>query len=393
MSIRRPQKALTAQAVKSAKAPGKYFDGHGLYLRVDKNGSRFWVQRITIRGKRREMGLGSPDLVSLATVRAQAIENHAAAREGRDPIQERREARAVMTFEEAAERVFELNKPTWKNAKHADQFINTLRTYAFPVFGRTRATDVSSADLLSALTPIWLEKPETARRVKQRINTVMQWCIVQGWREDNPAATVASALPKQKTKKAHRKALPYNKVQDFLTVLWASGAGVSTKLALEFLILNASRSGEVRLARWEEVDFDAKVWNIPEERMKMDRPHRVPLSDRSIEILKQARGLDDVLIFPGSRVGKPMSDMTLSKLVKELGFPVDVHGFRTSFRTWTQEQTNFPNEICEAALAHLSGDAVERAYARSDLFEKRRRMMAAWAGYLAESQKKIVRIG
>ncbi|WP_114966821.1 tyrosine-type recombinase/integrase [Alkalilacustris brevis] len=391
--IRRPTKALTAQAVKSAKDPGKYFDGHGLYLRIDRSGARFWVQRIVIRGKRREMGLGSPDLVSLAEARTIALANRKLAREGGDPIQARREALAVMTFEDAARRVHELHKPTWKNPKHADQFINTLATYVFPVIGRTRAPDVTTADVLQVLTPIWLEKPETARRVKQRIGTVMKWCIAQGWRQDNPATSIEKALPKQPNTKEHRKALPYQEVAGFLDVLRASGAGLSTKLALEFLILNAARSIEVREARWSEFDLTARLWEIPAARMKMKRPHRVPLSPAAVRILEAAQGLDDDLVFPGTKKGRPMSDMTLSKLVKELGFPFDVHGFRTSFRTWAQERTNFPREVAEAALAHLTGDAVERAYARSDVFEKRRKMMEAWAGYLAEKPATVARIG
>lgn len=391
--LRRPAKALNARLVQTVTEPGKHFDGHGLYLRVDKGGLRYWVQRITIQGKRREIGIGSPDFVSLADARLAAYENRRLARAGGDPLQARREARAVLTFEEAARTVHDLHKPTWKNPKHGDQFINTLATYAFPVMGKTRMSEVSSADVLSVLTPIWLEKPETARRVRQRIGTVMKWGIAQGWRKDNPADTIARALPKQTDTKKHRKALPYPEVNGFLDVLHGSRAGLSTRLALEFLILTAARSGEVRLAAWSEIDLAAKVWEIPDERMKMKRPHRVPLSKRALAIVRQAEGLDPDLLFPGTKLGRPLSDMTLSKLVKELGFDVDVHGFRTSFRTWTQERTNFPNEVAEAALAHLSGDAVERAYARSDLFEKRRKMMEAWAGYLAQKPAEIVRIG
>lgn len=392
---RRPEKALTAQAVKNATEPGKYFDGHGLYLRVDANGSRFWVQRITVRGKRCELGLGSPALVSLAEARTAALENRKLARSGGDPLQSRREAQAVLTFEEAARKVHALHKPTWKNPKHAAQFLTTLETYTFPKLGKLKATDVTTADVLAVLTPIWTTIPETAGRVRQRIGMVMKWTIAQGWRQDNPAENIAQALPKLGKQLAHRKALPYAELAGCLDAVAASGAGQSTKLALEYLVLTASRSGEVREARWAEIDTTTNVWEVPAERMKMKRPHRVPLSPRAIALLKAAKALDDGsgLVFPGTKKGRPLSDMTLSKLVKELGFKADVHGFRTSFRTWAQERTNFPREVAEAALAHLSGDAVERAYARSDVFEKRRKMMEGWAGYLAETPAKVVRLG
>lgn len=368
--------------------PGKYFDGHGLYLRVEPNGSRFWVQRIVIRGKRCELGLGSPLLVPLAEARAKALDNRKLAREGGNPLQTKREAQAVLTFEEAARKVHSMHAPTWRNPKHAAQFLATLETYTFPRLGKLKVADVTTADVLAVLSPIWIEKAETARRVRQRIGTVMKWAIAQGWRQDNPAENIAHALPKAETKKENRKALPYTDVPACIDAVKASGAGAATKLALELLVLTASRSGEVRNAVWSEIDMRAKVWEIPAERMKMKRPHRIPLTPRALSIVEDAKAISDgsELVFPGTKTGKPLSDMTLSKLVKELGFPVDVHGFRTSFRTWAQERTNFPREVAEAALAHLSGDAVERAYARSDLFEKRRKMMEAWAAFLAEKR-------
>ncbi|CAM3139156.1 tyrosine-type recombinase/integrase [Paracoccus nototheniae] len=392
---RRPEKALTAQAVRNATLPGKYFDGHGLYLRVDANGSRFWVQRITVRGKRCELGLGSPSLVTLAEARAKALDNRKLAREGGDPLQAKREAQAVLSFEEAARRVHALHKPTWANEKHAAQFLTTLETYTFPRLGKLKVQDVSTGDVLAVLMPIWTEKPETARRVRQRIGMVLKWAIAQGWRQDNPAENISRALPKVSKAQEHRKALPYDAVAGCIDTVRASGAGQVTKLALEFLVLAAARSGEVREAQWDEIDMAAKVWEIPAARMKMKRPHRVPLSPRAITLLREAEGLADGsgLVFPGTKTGRPLSDMTLSKLVKELGFYADVHGFRTSFRTWAQERTTFPREVAEAALAHLSGDAVERAYARSDVFEKRRKMMDAWAAFLAEKRDNVVRIG
>lgn len=379
--------------VQTIAEPGKYFDGHGLYLRVDKTGGRFWVQRIVINGKRCELGLGSLDFVTLAEARHAAFENRKLARAGGDPLSDRREAKAVMTFEEAAREVHRIHLPTWKNPKHGDQFINTLATYAFPTMGKVRAPDVTSADVLAVLQPIWLTKAETARRVKQRIGTVMKWCIAKGWRKDNPVDAVDQGLPKQSKKTEHRKSLPYTEVADCLHTVEGTSAGLSTKLCFKFLVLTCVRSNEAREARWSEIDMKAKVWEIPAKRMKMDRPHRIPLSKRAVKVLERAHGLADDLVFPGTKKGKPLSDATLLKLIRENGYDVDIHGFRTSFRTWAQERTNFPREVAEAALAHLSGDETERAYARSDLFEKRCKMMEAWAGYLAEKRDNVVRIG
>lgn len=392
---RRPEKALSAQFVKSARTPGKYFDGHGLYLRVDANGSRFWVQRIVVRGKRCELGLGSPSLVSLSDARAAALDNRRLARAGGDPLQAKKEAQAVLSFEDAARRVHAMHLPTWRNEKHGHDFINSLETYAFPKLGKLKVADVSTADVLAVLAPIWTEKHETARRVRQRIGTVMKWAVAHGWRQDNPAQDISQALPKVPRQKAHRKAMPYADVAGCLEAVRGSGAGESTKAAIEFLVLTAARSGEVREARWAEIEIEARVWEIPAQRMKAKRPHRVPLSPRALDILETAKALGDGsgFVFPGTKAGRPLSDMTLSKLVKELGFDADIHGFRTSFRTWAQERTNFPREVAEAALAHRSGDAVEQAYARSDVFAKRVKMMDAWAAYIGSEGGVVVSLG
>lgn len=394
-SIRRPKAALTALKVKTETAPGKYFDGNGLYLRIDKDGGRYWVQRITIRGQRREIGLGTPELVSLAKARVTARENRRLAYEGLDPLQIRREARAVLTFAEAARKVHEIHLPTWRNEKHGAQFISTLEAYAFPKLGNIRISEVTTADVLDVLTPIWTKKPETARRVRQRIGTVLKWAVAKGWRKDNPAENIGKALPKPEKTKEHRQALPYGDVAAALATVQASGAGVSTKLCLEFLVLTAARSGEARGAEWDEIDLAAKVWTIPASRMKAGRPHRVPLSKRALELLTEAAALTGGkgLVFPGTKAGKPLSDMTLSKLVKrDLAIATDIHGFRTSFRTWAQERTTFPREVAEAALAHVVGDTTEQAYARSDVFEKRRKMMQAWTQFLSAESGKIVQI-
>ena len=404
--LRKPEKALTAQFVKSAREPGKYFDGHGLFLRVQPNGQRQWVQRITIRGKRCELGLGSPALVTLAEAREAALANRKVAVSGGDPIRAKREAEAVLSFEEAARKVHALHLPTWRNHKHAAQFLTTLETYTFPRLGTLRVADVSTSDVLAVLTPIWTAKPETAARVRQRIGMVMKWAVAQGWRQDNPAESIAQALPKRDhSQKEHRKALTYAEVAGCIAAVQSSKAVLSTKLVLEFLVLTATRSGEARGAQWSEIDLGtpatpgkpatAAVWTIPASRMKAKREHRVPLSPRAGEILKAAKGLGEGtgLVFPGTLKGKLLSDMTLSKLVKELGFEADIHGFRTSFRTWAQEKTNFAREVAEAALAHTIKDKAEAAYARSDMFEKRRKMMEAWAGYLAQDAGKVVKIG
>jgi integrase len=379
-----PDKALSAAFVRTAKTPGKYNDGQGLFLKVDKSGARRWVQRIVIRGKRTEIGLGSASLVSLAEARAIAVQNRKEARQGGDPLRAKHEASAVLTFEDAARKVHEIHLPTWRNAKHGAQFISTLETYAFPRLGSLKVSEVSTADVLAVLQPIWLEKSETARRVRQRIGTVMKWAVAKGWRQDNPADAIGQALPKQDRTPTHRKALPYQEVAGFLDTLRASNAGNFTKLALELVILTASRSGEVRLADWSEIDLDAGIWTRPAERMKAKKEHRVPLSPRAIEILNEARALGSGigLVFPGTRPGKPLSDMTLTKLVRELGYDAHVHGFRTSFKTWSQERTNVPGEVSEAALAHAIKDKSEAAYARSDLFEKRRKQMDSWEGFI-----------
>ncbi|WP_339758829.1 integrase arm-type DNA-binding domain-containing protein [uncultured Sulfitobacter sp.] len=391
---KRAEKALSAAFVRTVNAPGKYTDGHGLFLKVDTSGAKRWVQRIMIRGKRTEIGMGSASLVTLAEAREAALENRKLARAGGDPLQSKRASEALLTFEEASHKVHKIHEPTWRNKKHAAQFISTLETYTFPRIGKLKVSEVTTADVLAVLQPIWLEKPETARRVRQRIGTVMKWAVANGWRQDNPADAIAQALPKQDKTQAHRKALPYDKVPEFLDALKASDAGDATKLALELVILTASRSGEVRLAEWSEFDLDQAIWTRPAHRMKSKREHRVPLSPRAVEVLSQARklGSGEGLVFPGTKYGKPLSDMTLSKLTKALGYDVDVHGFRTSFKTWTQERTNTPRDVSEAALAHTVKDKAEAAYARSDFFEKRRLLMGRWEKFLLTFDAAIIQL-
>lgn len=393
-SGKHPEKALSDAFVRAVAEPGKYFDGHGLFLKVDTTGARRWVQRIVIRGKRTEIGLGAFPLVSLKEAREAAFTNRKQARSGGDPLAARKREQAVLTFEEAARRVHKLHEPTWRNRKHAAQFISTLETYAFPKVGPIRVSDVTSADVLAILTPIWLAKAETARRVRQRIGVVLKWAVAQGWRSDNPADAITQALPKQSRTKEHRKALHYNDVAGCIAAVKASQAAPATKLAIEFLILTATRSGEARGATWDEIDVAARTWTIPGPRMKMKEEHVVPLSNRAVDILNEAKALGDGtgLVFPGTKFGRPLSDMTLSKLIKELGFNADVHGFRTSFRTWAQERTNFPAEVAESALAHKIKNKSEAAYARSNLLEKRAKLMGAWSAFIGNVVGKIARI-
>jgi integrase len=391
--VRLPEKALTAIFVRTVKEPGRYFDGHGLFLRVQPNGSKQWVQRITVRGKRREIGLGGASLVSLADARETALTNRRLARTGGDPLALKRKTAAILTFEEAARRAHEELSPTWKNPKDRAAFISTLKAYTFPRFGSVRVSDVTSADIRQALLDLRKKAPEVARKITYRIGFVFKWAIAEGMRSDNPAKGDALALPRFERKTSHRKALHYSQVAGCIAAVKASRAGPSTKLAFEFLTLTACRSGEVRGASWEEIDREGgpPVWMIPAERTKMRRLHKVPLAGRTLEILREAEklGASSGLIFPSAR-GTELSDMTLSKLVKKLGFEADVHGFRTSFKTWSQEQTNFPPEVAEMALAHVIKNKAEAAYARSDLLEKRRKMMEAWDLFLEPIRKVMI---
>ncbi len=380
------ERVLSAALVRSVKEPGFYGDGNGLYLKVDSNGAKRWVQRLVIHSRRRDIALGSVGIVSLAEARELALQFRKIARNGGDPIAARKAQSAIPTFKQAAEKVHDLYLPSWRNAKHGKQWLATLEEYVFPYFGSKRVDAVTSADVLAALTPIWNSLPETARRVRQRIGSVLKWTVAQNWRSDNPAELISSALPKHdRAQVRHQKALPYHEVGAAVSLIKKSEATTSTKLALEFLVLTATRSGETRGARWSEIRLSDRVWEIPAERMKAKQMHRVPLNARCIIILEEAAqiradGCD--YVFPGVRGAKTLSDNTLSKLLRELQMPAVPHGFRSSFRDWAGEQTNFPREVCEFALAHRIKDKAEAAYARSDLFEKRRLLMDAWGEFL-----------
>ncbi|GLV22154.1 integrase [Sphingobium sp. TomMM35A] len=380
------EKRLTAAHVRSLSLPGLYGDGQGLYLKVDPSGAKRWMQRIVVQGKRRDIGLGSASLISLAEARERALENRKAARAGEDPLAAKKALQAVPTFEEAAKQVHKAHLPTWRNAKHGDQWLNSLETYIFPFIGKKRISAITSADVLNAVSEVWNAKPETARRIKQRIGTVLKWAIANGWRTDNPADAIGKALPKHdRSKVEHRKALPYEAVADAIGKVHSSEASQATKLAFEFLVLTATRSGETREATWAEIDLDKRDWTIPASRMKTKKIHRVPLPDRCIALLEKAKSLKSShsdLIFPGSVPKKPLSDMTLSKLMKELKIDAVPHGFRSSFRDWASEQTSHPREVIEFALAHVIKDKAEAAYMRSDLYMKRRVLMEDWSQFL-----------
>lgn len=391
---RHPDKVLSATKVRGVKEPGRYADGNGLYLVVDPSGAKRWMLRTVVHGKRRDIGLGGTKVVSLAEAREKATEYRKIARDGGDPIAiKRRAGKTVPTFKEAAEKVHEGHSKAWKNPKHSAQWINTLVNYAHPHIGDTRIDRIDTPDVMSVLLPIWLDKPETARRVRQRIKTVLDWATASGFRTgENPVDGVSKGLPNQPERVSHHAAMPYGEIPDFILKLRNGVAGPFTKLGLEFLTLTATRTSEVINADWSEIDIENRAWTIPAERMKANRVHRVPLSDRAIEILATVKKLTDGkgFIFQGRSIGRPLSNMAFLKLLKSMDDTLTVHGFRSSFRDWASERTNFPREVCEMALAHSIKDKSEAAYRRGDLFEKRRDLMASWGAFLAGSSADVV---
>lgn len=381
-----PEKSLTALKVKSLSAPGRYADGNGLYLVVDPSGAKRWLLRTVIQGKRTDIGLGGLSVVSLAEARELALSYRKVARQGGDPLAEKRaKTRVIPTFKAAAETVHAEHKATWKNAKHAQQWINTLTVYAFPQIGNLTVDRIQTPDVLRVLTPIWLTKPETARRVRQRIGSVLDWAKASGFRAgDNPVEGVSRGLPKQPAGEEHHAAMPYAEVPAFIAALRESNSSLSARLAFEFLVLSASRTSEVLEARWIEIDWENGIWTIPAARMKANREHRVPLSPRALELLKEAlraAGTSE-LLFPGRAIEKPMSNMVFLKILERMKVKVTAHGFRSSFRDWAAETTSFPREVAEMALAHTIENKVEAAYRRGDLLERRRELMTEWASFL-----------
>ena len=380
---------LTATIIKALAAAGRYGDGGTLFLSIAPGGSKSWVQRVTIDGHRRDIGLGGWPVVSLAKARQRAFANRVAIADGLDPLAEKRKTRTP-TFRHAAEQTFEANKPRWRNPKVESNWMQQLERHAFARLGDIPVNQIGREDVLAVLTPIWTTKPETARRVRRTIKATLRWCQAHGFVEHNAAGeAIAGALPAMAAVKQHFRALPYAEVPEALQVVEGSRASPAVRLCLRFLILTAARSGEARAATWTEIDTEAREWRIPGDRMKGGVEHRQPLSDAAMAVLEQARALDDGsgLTFPSpTRRGKPLSDMALTKLLRDNGLAerTTVHGFRSAFRDWAAERTDVEHAVMELALAHQVGSAVERAYARSDLLEKRRDLMERWAFFVEQ---------
>ena len=390
-----PHNKLSPLAVKALKKPGRYSDGNGLYLVISPTASKKWILRTIVQGTRTDIGLGGHSTTTLAEAREEAARLRKIARKGGNPLDERKKAQAKMpTFQQAATMVHQEHSAAWKNEKHAAQWINTLKEYAFPYFGNMSVDQIGTAEVLKVLSQIWLTKPETARRVRQRIGTVLDWAKAAGHRSgDNPINGIAKGLPKQPKKKSHHAALPYSELNAFVLKLQDEAADELTRLAFEFLILTATRTSEVILAEWQEIDLDEKAWTIPAERMKAGRKHRIPLSQRCIEILKRAQELSDdgPIVFPGRSNKKPLSTMAFLMMIRRMKKNITAHGFRSTFRDWAAERTNFSREVCEMALAHSISDKTEAAYLRGDLFDKRRDLMEIWATYAcADTGDKVV---
>ena len=388
---------LTARKAETAK-PGKYEDGHGLRLVVSPSGARKWVFRFMRVGKRIEMGLGSMPAVSLAQAREKAADARRLVKTGKDPLAVRRAEQAAQADGEAfgpfALKLIDTIESGFRNRKHRTQWRTTLITYAAPLWQKSLA-DIETDDVLACLNPIWQAKAETASRVRGRIERVLDAAAARGLRSrDNPArwrGHLANLLPaRQRLARGHHAAMPFDDVPVFVAKL-REAEGVSAR-ALEFVILTAARSGEVLGARWSEIDLAAKVWTVPAARMKAGREHRIPLTKRAAAILTMlasARIGDH--IFPGAKRGKPLSAMAVTMVMRRMGMGhFTVHGFRSAFRDWAGERTNFPREVAEAALAHVVGDATERAYRRGDALEKRRALMEAWAAFCEPSAGRVV---
>lgn len=387
---------LTSLSVKNA-TPGRHADGAGLHLLVKEGGARSWVYRFTLNGKSRDVGLGSagPGDVSLAQARDARDALRQKVKAGIDPLAERQQeaikavaaAKAMqvagVTFKTIAEAYIETNEGGWRNDKHRQQWRNTLATYVYPVIGAMPVADVGTPQILEILEPIWNRKAETASRVRGRIETILDSAKARGYRDgENPArwrGHLAHTLPaRSRLTRGHHKAMAYAAVPAFVTALRERNAMAA--LALEFVILTAARSGEVLGATWAEIDLEKAVWTIPASRMKAGREHRVPLSSRALEILETVQPLGHATLFP-TESGDKLSTMAMAMLLRRMGVDSTVHGFRSAFRDWAAESTDYPNEVVEMALAHSIENKVERAYRRGDLVDKRRNLMRDWASF------------
>lgn len=381
---------LTKKLVENL-GPGRHGDGAGLYLVVDPSGARRWIVRVTVKGQknrkgaplRTDFGLGGADVVTLNQARERALEYRRMAKSGLNPRFNAN--REIPTFEELAKQVHIDRLPTWKNAKHGQQWLNTLRDYAFPKIGRMPVDSIGQPEVLMCLSPIWTLKHETAKRLAQRMKAVLDVAKSRGFRDgENPVTAVkeADVLPKVKHKTAHHDAMPWKDVPAFYAELEERSATAAK--ALQFTILTASRTSEVLGVKWEEVDWEARLWTVPEERMKGGVQHRVPLSDEMLRILEGMKALGGDYVFRGQKRGAPLSNMSMLMLLRRMGREqFTVHGFRSSFRDWASEKAGAQREIAEAALAHQVGSEVERAYARSDLLERRFDLMHLWSAFVS----------
>ncbi|MDE0450246.1 MAG: site-specific integrase [Gammaproteobacteria bacterium] len=389
--IKRPT-MLSATFVKTVNVPGRYGDGRGglglsLLVRPGRRSrvAKCWTQSVRIGGKPTSLGLGRYPVVTLALARQKALENAQAIAEGRDP--RRRSGHSAPTFAEAADKVMSIHAGNWKpGGRTEDSWRATLRDYILPRLGDMPVDVVTGKDVMAVLQPIWTAKRETAKRVRARIGAVMKWAVAQGHRTDNPAGdALAAALPNNAVRRQHHKALPHAEVGAAVRKVRGSDAYPGAVFAFELLVLTATRSGEIRSAVWDDIDLESAVWTIPAERMKAGLAHRVPLSDRALAVLDQAREElphGSGTVFP-SPTGCVQRNRALATLVRELGIDAVPHGFRSSFRDWAAECTDTPREVCELALAHVNRDRVEAAYRRSDLFERRRALMQQWADYIS----------
>lgn len=395
---------LTAVSAQNIKKPGMYADGAGLYLKIGDGGSKSWVYRYMLLGKPRYLGLGSTGAVSLAAARGLAGLSRQQIQQGLDPIDARKHLMAqsrlagakALTFKQCAEALMTAHDASWRNLKHRQQWRNTLAVHVYPTIGHLAASAVTTEHVLSILEPIWAKTPDTASRIRGRIESVLEAAKARGARDgENPArwrGHLASLLPKPSRIKRvqHHAALPFFEVPEFMSDLRLT-EGVAPR-ALEFAVLTAARSNEVRGARWPEINFAERTWTIPPERMKSGKEHRVPLSSRAIEILTELQGVRvNDFVFPGVKPGRPVNNATLHVLLGRMGRDdVTVHGFRSTFRDWAAETTSFPNFVVEMALAHAIGDGVEAAYRRGDLFEKRRKLMNAWSRFAGDRAGSVI---
>jgi integrase len=386
---------LSAVKIAKTKGPAILHDGGGLYLRVSATGAKSWVLRYQLDGKRHDMGIGPLSLYSLAEARQKALDQRKLRHKGTDPLENRRAQRAsqklleasAMSFRQCAERYIASHKAGWRNPKHAAQWPATLQAYVYPIFGDLPVQSIDVGLVMKAVEPIWSTKPETASRIRGRIESVLDWAKARGYREgENPArwrGHLANLLPKTSKirRVVHHAALPYTELPAFIVAL-REQSGISAR-ALEFAILTATRTGEALGARWGEINLDARLWVVPAERMKAGKEHRVPLSDAAMAVLDEMREhRHDEFVFPALRAGRQLSNMAMLMLLRRMGRDdITAHGFRSAFSDWVAEKTNFPAEVREMALAHSVGDKVEAAYRRGDLFEKRRQLSEAWASF------------